>query len=271
MRFATARSSAPVRAAHDLLLHLPDHGEDLLAGFDESGLGLDRAGVAFDTLLGERKLILLVYPAGAAVTWASGSPPVATVNASGLVTAMGNGTATITATSGSVSGNATVTVAQEASTVVLTPAADTLAEGDTLRLSAEARDANGNAVADAGFGWSSSDTTVMFVDSAGLVTAAAPGTATVTAASGDALGTAELTVFEADRIALGAFYRATGGPNWKNSDNWLTDAPLGDWYGVQTDSAGRVVTLELVGELTGQGWISHGLRGSIPPELWRFL
>ena len=153
--------------------------------------------------------------------------------------------------------------------MVLTPAADTLAEGDTLRLSAEARDANGNAVADAGFGWSSSDTAVVLVDSAGLVTAAAPGTAMVTAASGDAQGTAELTVFEADRIALGAFYRATGGPNWKNSDNWLTDAPLGDWYGVQTDSAGRVVTLELVGELTGQGWISHGLRGSIPPEIGR--
>ncbi|MCY3600395.1 MAG: Ig-like domain-containing protein [Gemmatimonadetes bacterium] len=50
--------------------------------------------------------------AGAAVTWTSGSPGVATVNASGLVTAVGNGTATITATAGSASGSATVTVAQ---------------------------------------------------------------------------------------------------------------------------------------------------------------
>ena len=48
--------------------------------------------------------------AGASVTWASNATAVATVNASGLVTAVGNGTATITATAGSVSGTATVTM-----------------------------------------------------------------------------------------------------------------------------------------------------------------
>lgn len=57
--------------------------------------------------------------AGAAVTWASGAATVATVSASGLVTAVANGTATITATSGSASGSATVTVAQEAVAVDL--------------------------------------------------------------------------------------------------------------------------------------------------------
>ena len=48
-----------------------------------------------------------------------------------------------------------------------------------------------------------------------------------------------------DRAALVAFYNATGGPNWANNTGWLTDAPLGQWYGVTTDSTGRVTRLEL--------------------------
>ena len=34
-----------------------------------------------------------------------------------------------------------------------------------------------------------------------------------------------------DREVLLDFYNATGGPNWRRSDNWLTDAPLHEWYG----------------------------------------
>ena len=47
--------------------------------------------------------------AGASLVWASSSTAVATVSSSGLVTAAGNGMATITATAGGVSGTATVT------------------------------------------------------------------------------------------------------------------------------------------------------------------
>ena len=50
---------------------------------------------------------------GAAVTWTSGRPEVATVGSSGLVAAAGNGTATIAATVGGVVGTAAVTVAVE--------------------------------------------------------------------------------------------------------------------------------------------------------------
>ena len=50
-----------------------------------------------------------------------------------------------------------------------------------------------------------------------------------------------------DHDILIALYETTDGPNWLNSDNWLTDAPLGDWYGVDTDASGRVVRLDLVG------------------------
>ena len=77
------------------------------------------------------------------------------------------------------------------------------------------------------------------------------------------------TVTDPDRAALTALYEATDGPNWVNSENWLTDAPLGDWYGVATDLSGRVVQLDLSGGWDGDAGrpISHGLSGPIPSEL----
>ena len=72
------------------------------------------------------------------------------------------------------------------------------------------------------------------------------------------------------------------GPGWRNNANWLTDAPLGDWHGVDVDGEGRVVRIELVqNNLSGQipsavGDLAHlaslslgsnGIGGAIPPEL----
>ena len=72
-----------------------------------------------------------------------------------------------------------------------------------------------------------------------------------------------------DRVALVALYNATDGPNWVNNENWLTDAPLRDWYGVATDASGRVVRVDLAGrwDSEAQEWIPYGLSGPIPPEL----
>ena len=62
----------------------------------------------------------------------------------------------------------------------------------------------------------------------------------------------------ADRAALEALYDATGGPNWTDSTNWKTDAPLSEWYGVATNTAGRVRWL---------GLSENALSGPIPPAL----
>ena len=61
--------------------------------------------------------------------------------------------------------------------------------------------------------------------------------------------------------ALAALYEATGGANWKNNYNWLSGAPLGEWYGITTDSIGRVIGLDLSG---------NQLSGEVPPELGSF-
>ena len=192
------------------------------------------------------------------VSWSSDDASVATVDSAGLVTAVGMGATRVTATAGDATGAAAVTVMQSAGSVIVSPAADTIAPGDTLRLGAEAFDANGHTVAGAAFTWSSSDASVARVDASGLVRGVGEGTATITATVGSAVGTSEITVANLDRAALVALYEATGGPDWINNDNWLTDAPLGDWYGVDVDAQGRVSRLALD---------SNSLSGPIPPEL----
>ena len=94
------------------------------------------------------------------------------------------------------------------------------------------------------------------------------GTATVTVTARDPHGLSATQTMvvttvasdgpQSDREVIEALYEATGGVSWTNSTNWKTSAPLGAWYGVTTDTAGRVTRLEL-GE--------NGLTGSLPPAL----
>ena len=61
-----------------------------------------------------------------------------------------------------------------------------------------------------------------------------------------------------DRDALVALYNATDGANWRENANWLSDAPVGEWHGVETDSDGRVIEVSL--------WLNN-LNGELPSEL----
>ena len=189
--------------------------------------------------------------ADAAFSWESSDAAVATVDASGLVTGVTVGVATITASAGSASGTAVVTVMQRVASVEVSPSADTIGLGSTLQLAAAGFDENGNAVAGTAFSWESSDAAVATVDASGLVTGVTMGVAKITASAGGGQGTAEITVMDLDRPVLVAFYEATDGPNWVDAENWLTDAPLGDWHGVRTDASGRVVEVNLSGSRDG--------------------
>ena len=101
-------------------------------------------------------------------------------------------------------------------------------------------------------------------------------------ASNIATGTTATTAGDAatDRAALVALYNATDGANWRN--NWLSNAPIGEWHGVTTDSDGRVTHLDLqynrltggipaeLGSLTNLKWLylnNNQLTGGIPAEL----
>ena len=191
-------------------------------------------------------------------SWESSDAAVATVDASGLVTGVAVGVATITASAGEVAGSAVVTVMQPVASVEVSPSAETIGLGSTLQLTAEGFDENGEAVEGAEFSWESSDAAVATVDGSGLVTGVGEGMARIAAAVGDIRATSQITVENPDRAALVALYEATDGLHWTRSDNWLTDAPLGGWRGVSVDGFGRVTDLHVD---------RNALSGPIPAEL----
>ncbi len=86
------------------------------------------------------------------------------------------------------------------------------------------------------------------------------------------------------RVALTALYGETGGAHWKEAANWLTEAPLREWHGVETDDEGHVTSIDLgynnlrgrlpselvlMDRLETLRLIGNGLTGHIPPELAR--
>lgn len=84
--------------------------------------------------------------------WSSSNTDVASVDAAGLARAEGSGTTNITATTAGVSGSTTLTVSQQATTVEVTPSADTLWElGASSQFSASATDENGYDIPSASF------------------------------------------------------------------------------------------------------------------------
>lgn len=139
---------------------------------------------------------------GQAVVWASRNPSVASVSSGGLVTALGNGMADITATVGQKQGKSTVTVSQSARTITIEPSSVTLTKaGETAKLQASVLDKNGRIIEDAVVKWVISDESVATVSDDGLVTAIRTGSAVVTVTSGEISASVTVTVASIQAIA----------------------------------------------------------------------
>ena len=126
------------------------------------------------------------------VTWTSSNTSVAKVDR-GKVTAVAQGTATITAKAGDKTATCSVTVKQKVipvTSITLDRVTLTMTEGDTQTLTAMVKpdDATDKTVT-----WTSSNTRIAKVDG-GKVTAVAQGTATITAKAGDKTATCTVTV-----------------------------------------------------------------------------
>ena len=201
------------------------------------------------------------------LTWSSSAPAIATVDSAGRVTAVDNGKATIIASAGEASGEAVVTVAQQAATLELAPPDTVRTYGDTARVAARSSDVNGHAIPPTLLTWTSGDTRIVTVDSTGLVTATGNGTASVSAWSGPFRVSVDVTVYDlaearkTDREVLMVLFNEGRSHVWPRKENWGTDAPLSTWAGVSTDEEGRVTALSLPENQIGGG------AGGIPPEL----
>jgi len=133
------------------------------------------------------------------VTWSSFNEAVATVSnaddSKGLATAAGAGTTTVSAISGGVTGDTTLTVTATLVSIEVTPTAPSIANGLTQQFTATGLYSDGSTqdlTSEAT--WDSSDDAVATVSNSGLATAASVGSATVSATSGAVSGNATLTV-----------------------------------------------------------------------------
>lgn len=168
------------------------------------------------------------------VTWSSSDAGVATVDGAGLVTAVAEGRATVTAAAADVDSSAVVVVAgeppggneespggngedpdgdggdgdeqgpvdpvRELTTITLAPSAPELGPGQTHAFAAEGRYSDGSrGPVEEQLSWSSADPAVATVDGTGVVTAAGPGETEITAAAGDVEGSAGVAVRTTDR------------------------------------------------------------------------
>ena len=130
------------------------------------------------------------------VTWGSSNTSVATVNSSGLATSVAAGFSIITATYQTISGSTILTVTSAALTSIsVTPINPNVLQGNTQQFMAigtysdgTSRDITSQVI------WRSNNISVARVDSTGLATAVAPGTATISASSGNTFGSVLLTV-----------------------------------------------------------------------------
>ena len=118
------------------------------------------------------------------ITWTSDQPEVVSVTSEGLISALAEGVAIISATADGVSGSCRVRVIKEekpvieVSGVTISPESLTLVYGESGTLTASVLPENAT---DPSLIWSSSDPAVITVNNQGVVTSVCAGTATVTA------------------------------------------------------------------------------------------
>ena len=129
-------------------------------------------------------------------TWSSSTVSAATINAAGLATGVAAGSATVTASVGSVSATATLTVTAKALTAIaVSPATATVAAGQTQQFTATATYSDSStANVTTAATWTTASASVATITSGGLATGVAAGTTNVTAAMSGISATAALTV-----------------------------------------------------------------------------
>jgi uncharacterized protein YjdB len=131
---------------------------------------------------------------GRTVVWTSGAPTVATVSSTGVVTAVGAGSAVVFATIEGKIGSATVNVRQLAVTSVsVAPSSSNIAVNASVQLSATVMSGS-TVLTDRVVGWTSSNDAIAIVSSTGRVTGLKAGAVTITATSEGVSGSAFVAV-----------------------------------------------------------------------------
>ncbi len=206
-----------------------------------------------------QQLTATISPANATnqnVSWSSSSTAVCTVNASGLVSAVGAGNAVVTVTTQDGNKTATCNVAVTVQTIPVTgvsvsPVTATIGIGGTQQLTATVAPSNAT---NKNISWSSGNTAVATVSNSGLVTGAAAGTAiiTVTTQDGNKTATSTITVAASQGSLTGAVVSGTATVN-------LTAEGSSDWahwsgYAHKANGGTQISNFSIVGAGTGRSY-----------------
>jgi uncharacterized protein YjdB len=176
-------SDSPSQPAELVSVHVTLVSSTLQVGqsLTAKAVGLDRNGAEVNL---------------SAVTWSSDNPGVATIGTTGQITAVSPGQALITASSGSKSGQATLTVIQvPVTTVSVTPVSPAVVIiGIAEQFTAATLDAQGAPLVGRPVSWSTSDASLATVSASGLVSGVSSGTVAITATSEGKHATVEAVV-----------------------------------------------------------------------------
>jgi hypothetical protein len=153
------------------------------------------------TALDRRGLVLQGRP----IAWTSSDPLIARVSATGVITAVAGGVATISANADGVISRVVVTVTTtegRVTRIAVAPTSAAMRVGDRLPFNFALSDSLGRDATGRVFRWSVSDTSIISVSDNGLVIARAPGSAAVRVSSEGMTGTASVTVSPATDFGL---------------------------------------------------------------------
>jgi hypothetical protein len=129
------------------------------------------------------------------VTWSTSNNALATVSTTGLVTTIKQGSVTLTAASGTITGDTSLTVGPpNLMSISVTPSNPSISSGQTEQFSATGSYSDGSKQNLSGLTWTSATTTVASINSAGLATGVSVGTSVIQAALSGVDGSTTLTV-----------------------------------------------------------------------------
>jgi Bacterial Ig-like domain (group 2)/FG-GAP-like repeat len=128
--------------------------------------------------------------------WTTSDSTIATISSSGLLTAVKQGSVTVSATSGSVSGSTSATIgAAQLVSIAVSPQGSSLRVNKEEQFVATGTFTDGTMQPLSNVTWSSSVTNFAVIDNTGLAGGASPGVTTIQATSGSISGSTRLTVF----------------------------------------------------------------------------
>lgn len=182
--------------------------------------------------------------------WSTTSPSVATVSASGVVSAVAPGQTMVIASVNGKQGQRSLTVVRVAiNRLAISPGTARVARGATIQLTAIALDFSGRALPDRKIDWSTSDAGKAIVTADGLVTGVAPGVASIVAtAEGTSASVAVTVPASVDSVATVSVSPSSGSVTVGGSVQLV--ATLKDANG--NTLAGRLVTWSVTG-VVGSG------------------